>query len=510
VLEAGRMSAAERPLGGVVPSPKRQMAAWMMVVFALLALLYVFLASSGHFVDAGGTFFNDQQAEGFRAGHLYVRLVPHPRLASARNPLDFSHQSVWLWDSSLYRGHYYHYFGPVPALGVLLAKFALGIPPERGPSDQWPTVVFLALRAAAAACLLYEFALVSKLRIPSWLPALLLLAWGTMNPTPWVAAHPLVYEASASAGQAFCVLGLWLAMRGLRDSAHEIGWFSLASLCWALAFGSRAPCLLAVPGLVLATLWLRSTRPSAVPARRQFSAALALSVPVGCAVAAYGFYNWQRFDSPTEFGLTYQTSGQPFWSHVRFVLPNLYSYLFGPVRLSCEFPFVFIERFRSLSTWLTWPPGYANFEYMGGLVPTSGLALVAFLPLAASMARGFRPLTATSRWFLWLTFCSLSLLLPIVPALFLWLANMRYAMDAASGLGMLGVLGCLILWDVRSRWASWITRPVVGLALLFGIFAGPLAALRNDDFMKRRNPELYSRMAQNGLSCAKAPSIKAP
>src|SRR5262245_43206216 len=89
----------------------------IVLALAAAAAYYVFLASAGHM---GGTWwrwsaFYDAQAEGFRAGHLYLPERPSPALKALANPLDPANMRFWRWDYSYRDGHLYIYWGLVPA-----------------------------------------------------------------------------------------------------------------------------------------------------------------------------------------------------------------------------------------------------------------------------------------------------------------------------------------------------------------------------------------------------------
>jgi hypothetical protein len=64
------------------------------------------------------TRYYDRQADAFLAGSLSLLEKPPAELLALANPYDYHNREGlgYLWDASLYRGKYYLYWGPVPAL----------------------------------------------------------------------------------------------------------------------------------------------------------------------------------------------------------------------------------------------------------------------------------------------------------------------------------------------------------------------------------------------------------
>jgi hypothetical protein len=260
-----------------------------------------------------------------------------------------------------------------------------------------------------------------------------------------------------------------------------------------------------VPPLMLITaafIWRNSTR-SFVD---WIWSCLTLGAPVLLGVIAYGWYNFARFGELTEFGVKYQLTLQPFYGNPRYVLPNIFSYLFGSLEYSCQFPYARIVSYRHLSALIKWPPGYQSFEKVGGVMYTSGwlwfvvLAvwrLVTYLltrrgrPSASNTAADLSPLEG------WLLACAAATMLSVVPVLSLWEASMRYFEEALSGLLFIATFG--VFWALRRThlpgigWA--FTRALVALVGVQTCVMGATSAFSTyDDPFKRYNPALYQKL----------------
>jgi hypothetical protein len=404
-------------------------------------------------------------AEGFRSGHLYILAVPAAELLVAADPYTDANVALGLWDASLYRGHYYLYWGPVPALLLLAFKVLTGI--AQTISDQWLVLVFSLGRLCAGTLLLLELSRAKQPAPPLWLVTAAVALLGLAGPTPFTVASPNVYEACLMSGQCFLLAGLWLALRGVLQAPRRTRLFLLAGLCWALALGSRVTLVLAVPSLVLLTVGLLvwEARPAlsswSQAVLSQTRPALALGLPPLAAIVAYGGYNYARFGSATEFGVEYQISPQWFWTHEAFVLPNLFSYLWGPLHWSCRFPYVVsYATQRPLSELLTWPPGYQTFERVAGVLVMSPWCYLALLwpwrGLRSLWQRArARRLPREPRLSLhesWAVACAFAILPAMVPALSLWEASMRYSGDVLSGALLAASLAAF--WLYRRAQAS--------------------------------------------------------
>jgi hypothetical protein len=245
---------------------------------------------------------------------------------------------------------------------------------------------------------------------------------------------------------------------------------------------------------------------------------LGLGAPVAAAGLAYGWYNYARFESVTEFGVSHQLTFQPFFGNAAYVLPNVYSYLFAPVSWSCHFPFARILGYRPLSPLLEWPLGYQNFERVGGVMRTAWwcwfVALGALQVLAYALTRRRRlgrgvAVTTLSTQEAWLMASSLGLMLAVVPVLRLWEASMRYVEDALGGMLLIGTVGVFWFLRIAQSWSCELrfsARVAVTLVALQTCVVGALGGFTTyDNWFKVQNPTLYARI-ERALSLCPAPT----
>src|SRR5215208_139315 len=198
---------------------------YIFVVPSLLVIIlfYAWLASAGsgnH--DGTTTYYYAYLSDGFLHGNLYLPLQPDPDLLALDNPYELSARirleetgTVTPVDFSLYGGHFYLYWGPVPAL--ILAAIQL-FSPQQPIGDFFLAFVF-AVGLLLAQCLLliavwdrYFYTL------PAWSLYLAIFLSGLIWPIALLrheADHARIYEAAIAAGQFFLISGLLMAFTAL-------------------------------------------------------------------------------------------------------------------------------------------------------------------------------------------------------------------------------------------------------------------------------------------------------
>jgi len=186
--------------------------------------------SAGHFTHWPTYLtFLDDQAEGFRAGHLHFAVEPAAALLAKANPFDARWKPLWYWDASLYDGHYYLYWGPVPAL--LLAGFKTLFRVHARVGDQ--VVVFALASIQALAGLLLIDRVQRRLfpALPGFFVVLAVAVFAFATPTPYNLARAGVYEAAIVGGHAFLIAGLVFAFDAVSIVDRQRSRLALAGVC---------------------------------------------------------------------------------------------------------------------------------------------------------------------------------------------------------------------------------------------------------------------------------------
>jgi hypothetical protein len=501
----------------------RRLASWAPFLLGLLLVevYFVFVVSAGTFTTwPTYTSYHDLQAEGFRAGHLHLAVEPPAALLRQADPFDPKHIRLWLYDASLYRGHLYLYWGPVPALLLAAAKSALRFSGEVG--DQYLVFAFATLQLVLGNLLIREMArrLVPTLRW--WARALAHGVFSFATPLPWLLAHGAVYEVAIAGGQAFLVAGLYAAFLAVCRPVSDPPARRLllgAGTAWALALGCRislapALALLAVATVAATGPWRGRGRVGPAALRL-----VCLGGPLALATLLLCLYNWLRFDTFLDFGIAHQTTTMPFRTSSSYVAANLYSYLLRPLAWTCSFPWVTAPwnlGARAFPAGFDIPDGYAMLEPSVGLlvaVPWTWLGIAAggVFGVRALVQRSSpaRPQTRSvsherASPIAWCAaVAAIAIFASPLPYIGLFVSTMRYLADVRVGSVLAGTLGAWLL--VSQAWPR--PMPAV-LALACALLAastiayGVLLAFQSyDAHFERHNPNLYRELVERLSLC---------
>ena len=500
-------------------------------IWVLLGLLFVgIFAIYLFFISAGfGTHLPPQTryytllADGFLDGHLHLGMSPSIQLLAKVHPYDpalgpapsgSANPDMRFWDTSLFKGQYYLYWGPLPAVLAAAVKLAAGRDMVIG--DEHLVLAFVLGRLAVGMAL---FMLALKWLFPRlrpWMVAPALVVFGLVNPYPFGLGRAGVYEAAIEGAQFFLLAGLLLAflgMRGGRSRRHELVLVFLAGCAWGAALACRISLVLAIGALVLATAWVSSF--GAERLRREAALRFVwVGAPVAFSALLLGIYNHARFGSWIEFGATYQVTFLKYSFRFALFLPNIHAYLLRRFLVSCEFPFVNAP-FRAITLTPDWVHpkeiGYIALESEVGLLVAApcvlfGLVAVWSAAKAVLQSARTRPMFATSqrdRLYIWLvTACMAITLLAGVPALGMRFSTMRFLADFTSGALLTAVVG---FWTLSSGvTVRSIRHAVHGAGAVLGLYAvvvGVLLGFQGGYYgsFQKLNPALHEKML-NSLS----------
>ncbi len=425
--------------------------------------------------------------DGWRAGNLHINAEPNPALATLANPYDPLQNGPYrLHDASYYKGKYYLYFGPVPALVLFLPWAELT---GRYIWHNQAVAIF-----ASAAFLVYAGLLCAVRRryFPRAGPlalSLAVLVLGLANGIPVLLRRPDVWEIPIACGAMFIALVLAALWRAVHERSRRWVWIAVAAACYGLAIGAR-PSLL--PGLFVLAVpfwveWRQGGR------RRQLAAlAGAAGVPLALAAAGLMAYNFARFGSVLEFGQRYQLTGveDPATRHfgLDFVAYNFRVYFLAAEQWQSYFPFV-----RGAALPVLPPNRLGEPENPYGVLTNLPVAWLALLALPAAFAA-----RASGRGLgTWLAAVALVFAASAGTILCFAGACNRYEVDFLPGLTFLSAAGIVFLEDqLRGRpVALWLLRPAWAGAALYSCALGALISFEHWGLLRLRDPASYSRLA---------------
>ena len=237
------------------------------------------------------TSYYDQLASSFDRGRLSLDLKPDPVLLALANPYDPAARKGLnaLNDISLYKGKYYLYFGPVPALFLAIVKpFGFG---EIG--DQYLVFVFV------SGILILQTLLIIKIwrrffpDIPVWITIACILLSGLVTPFASMLTKARIYEASIASGQFFFLTGFYFIITALdQDHASEKR-LLMGGISLALAIGSRVTQILPIGFIAfMVAFWIFRKYFHGKPLSRIIYLLISLVSPLILGLAILGWYNW--------------------------------------------------------------------------------------------------------------------------------------------------------------------------------------------------------------------------
>ncbi|HET7142473.1 MAG TPA: hypothetical protein VFI68_00520, partial [Anaerolineales bacterium] len=426
---------------------------WLILLGCFVLWLYIWIITFGKIeVWPSGRDYYWKLSQAFRQGQTHLLVVPPPELLKLENPYDhFQREGLeYLWDTTLYDGKYYLYWGPVPAvLGVIISFITSKPVTDAG-------LVFSFVLGTALFSVLLLRDIYGEYKIPAWVFWGGVLASAVNIPLIWLLTRPTFYEVSIAGGQFFLMAGFFALFRAIHFPVPHKGYLALSALAFGLAGGTRInllPSVVFLASVILLYIYFdnhRKIRPS-------MPAFAAVFIPLVLIAGSLFWYNYARFGSIFEFGHRYQLTGPSLTadygdtSSAAYIVPNIYSYVLRLPVLSREFPFLTIPRIKQ-NMWPSFihlPAHYYYTEPLAGIlfiVPLIGLttlllirALWLFINGDGSPARSLMVSRSTSlSWF------SFSMLGYFVIQMFILLifinSAVRYLFDVLPVLIVLSVI----------------------------------------------------------------------
>jgi len=375
------------------------------LLFVGIELAYVFLVSVGLWTEwPPTTRYYDMLAESFIHGEVSLPIEPSPSLANLDDPYDpVERQDIpILFDASYFRGKYYLYWGPAPAVVTAFWKMVT----NRNVGDEH--IVFIAVNTISVFSALTVIYLKRRYypTMPAWLLFASILIVATSHPLLWVLNSPSIYTAAIASGQAFLVAGLYFAIPVI-DGAHGRGCrFALIGILWSLAIGSRLTLAGAVGVLSLSIVMRLVSQPRSKGAIVRIAA---FGLPLLIGISLMGLYNQVRFGSIFETGFRYQVGklneglkvDEGSFFDAGYLPPNVVYYLIAPLRFRSSFPFVrpLWEELPALSALLErlHVPSVHHVESVTGLLFSMPTILFSGFLISDLIRRGHNPSAATLR-----------------------------------------------------------------------------------------------------------------
>ena len=314
---------------------------WLILLGCCLVWMYVWIITIGRFEKwPSGKDYYWMLSQAFQQGQTHLLVEPNPELLKLENPYDYRQRKgiEYLWDVSLYNGKYYLYWGPVPAVLGVMVSFITSKPV----TDAGLVFSFVIGTALFSVLLLRD--IYREYQYPDW------LFWGgvlaaTVNiPLTWLLTRPKFYEVSISGGQFFLMMGFFALFRAFRLRFPHKGYIIFSSIAFGLAGATRInllPSVAFLAGFIFLRIYIVNQRKIS----ESLSAFAWAFFPLALIACSLFWYNYDRFGSIFDFGHRYQLTGPALTADyqditsVKYIIPNLYTYVLRLPSLDYNFPF---------------------------------------------------------------------------------------------------------------------------------------------------------------------------
>lgn len=366
------------------PDSKRQKRVTVGICVILCAAIF-FLTQKG--VSEYGLSTLDKYSElaySLEEGVSWLNVNLDERLLTAENPYDKMERRElgiggYKWDYAYYNGNLYVYFGVVPVWLTYLPYYM--VIEEDLPHTAAYSIFMTALIVGAFMLMNTMIKKYCK-KLPLKLYYLFLVTFAIGIGTMIFAKRLCIYNMPIMAAVCLTLWGLYLWMSSEKESGHNTIWkIFLGALCMALVAGCRPQLLLGsflvfpILGKKLKQMFADFKKKTNIKEHVPFL--IAFCVPYLVVAVLLMKYNYDRFDSPFDFGASYNLTTNDMryrGIHMARMISGVWSMLFELPMIDLEFPYLG-------STWLnTIYQGITIQEKgIGGIFMTNIILLPAFL-----------------------------------------------------------------------------------------------------------------------------------
>ena len=291
--------------------------------------------------------YSDAYAEMFDAFYnkrLTLKAQASEALEELENPYDRSERDgsgIWYyWDRAYYDGDYYSYFGASPVLLFYFPFYFMS--GGYVPTTNMACVFFgiLAVVFMYNATLSFANKFMKKV---NFLGLCMMLASAIfVSGLAYLVNYSCFYMVPPVASTCFLFLCLWTGISacGEKSKYKQCILFAICGLSFVLCFETRAT--KAFSALVLAPLFISVLADKNLTVKRRVASVISFMVTVVTGLAAVMTYNYARFDSPFEFGATYQLTLSDIHANKvnwRLFIPAMVHYFLQPLTISETFPY---------------------------------------------------------------------------------------------------------------------------------------------------------------------------
>jgi hypothetical protein len=438
-------------------------------------------------------------ADAFLSRHLYLPIEPDPKLLELDNPYDAKANAPYrLHDASLKNGHFYFYFGPVPALLLFSPFRILGIGMMSEPLACSILYILILILSYEMVCTLCGKSGIK----PGWWNPFAAITIGLGGNALFILRRPVVYEVAILSGCVLALLAIRFLIEYLLAKSGSKWLIFITGAFISLSMGCRPNSIILAPvaGLcLLIFLFKKKPRPTYATI---FGVLCILAIPIIVGGALLLLYNYQRYGQALEFGMNLQLTavGAPnvafskktsFLTHFiadpNLIISNLIYYFIIPPKIQDIFPFISAAQDRLFlgDIKLHGVDSMVGFLISCPIIPI-GIILI-IINIFLSNKRYILFIAILPSLFGFASLIGLSILFTN--------ATMRYFGDFLPLIIISSVMGCIFIITISNKFLKILLFPVIWIFLIFcstiNIAIGQTGYY---DLFRRGEPELYYRI----------------
>lgn len=419
---------------------------------------------------------------------LYLLDEPSEDVLKLENPYDnFTRDNTvtrdvdYKWDTALYKGHQYIYFGILPLLITFLPFYLL--------THKYLKISIVVFTFSVFIFILLKEILIKILQkyfdnIPFRCVVLFLIILCSGSLILYANGIPRVYELVIIVGLYFVLQGIYFIIKSSESEDRKYLNIFLGCLCLALSVVCRPTdlivSLLIVPYLL--KLFIENVKNNK---KNLVKLIVSVAIPYIVIGIALMWYNYIRFDSVFEFGAKYQltiANMKDLGSRIFAIPVGIMCNLFNVPQFISSFPF--IQNNNNLGTFY----GYYYIENMlGGLFFVSPICFAIFYILKANRKSNNKELKIIMN--------SLAIVGFIIAILSVMMAgsNQRYLIDYAWMFILCGILIFSIIYNsLKSSEAKRIFSYVLCIMAIYTFLVSiAMGIVSEKSYMSKVSPEEY-------------------
>lgn len=285
-----------------------------------------------------------QMFDSFMEGRLSLKAVPPQELGNLENPYDRSIRDSnapgYYWDRAYYDGEYYSYFGATPVLLFFFPFYFIS--GGYVPTTNMASIFFGILAVIFMYETIIAFAEKFAKKINFLLLCGILASSVFVSGLAYLVNYSCFYVVPPIASTCFLFLCLWTGIRACDEKGKYKQYilFAICGLSFILCFESRAT--KAFSALILAPLFIKVLVNKELSVKRRIWSVVSFLTPIILGLIAIMVYNYARFDSPFEFGSSYQLTlsdihaNKVIW---KLFIPAMIHFFLQPVTITDVFPY---------------------------------------------------------------------------------------------------------------------------------------------------------------------------